>query len=342
MAATVVPSVMVNIKALDQDNYDYWFFRVKTYLMAEGLWDVVDGTNIPPTVEDPKFMAWQKNNARALQAIIIFCGEDAELFIKYITTAKDAWDILVKQFKPSEILETPEEISEVDSNDSSSSIDGDEDSEVQVAGAHAHFFEEVHARNWEAVKELIRGNRRAIRAKSQNTDKTALHFAVQFGDVNGVKALLPFMENKDLEMLDRDGHTPLSMAILEKDTDVMTKIATCMVEKNKELLLRIVDPSTDTIPLLMALRLDRPKMAAYLYSTTPLEKLKKRDQAELISTSLRVKYIDTSLDLIRRFPSLAIAQDHSGESPLNALANTAGLFKNASQLGIWERWIYNC
>ncbi|PRQ56934.1 putative ankyrin repeat-containing domain, PGG domain-containing protein [Rosa chinensis] len=148
------------------------------------------------------------------------------------------------------------------------------------------------------------------------------------------------MENKDLEMVDRDGHTPLSMAILEKDTDVMTEIAKCMVEKNKQLLLRIVDPSTNTIPLLMALTLERPKMATYLYDTTPLEKLKNRDRAELLSTSLRVKHLDKSWDLIQRFPSLAIAQDHSGESPLNELASTPGLFLNTRQLRIWERWIY--
>ncbi|KAM5551095.1 hypothetical protein ABKV19_027467 [Rosa sericea] len=306
MAATVVPSVMVNVNALNRYNYDHWFFWVETYLLAEDLWDVVEGTNKPPKPEDPEFKAWRKNNARALQAIIIFCGEDAESFLKG-KTAKEAWNILEKQFKP-----YSKDTSEVDSNDSSSSIDGHEDSEVQMAGAHASFFSAVRDLNWEAVKEFIGQKRPLIRAKSEKTDKTALHLAVQFKSVTGVKMLLPFTLNKDLEMVDRDGHTPLSMAILEKDTDEMIEIAKCIVEKNTKLLLHIVDPSTNTIPLLMALSLDRPKMTRYLYRNTPLEKLKKRDRAELLSTSFRVKLLDISWDLIQRFPCLATAQDHSG------------------------------
>lgn len=80
MAATIVSSVMVNLKALDKNNYKHWSFRVKTYLVAEDLRDVVEDTNDPPKLEDGKaiFMAWRKNNARALYAITISCGEDAE------------------------------------------------------------------------------------------------------------------------------------------------------------------------------------------------------------------------------------------------------------------------
>ena len=52
--------------------------------------------------------------------------------------------------------------------------------------------------------------------------------------------------------------------------------------------------------------------------------------------------IDISLDLLHRFPKLAITKDHSGESPLNELASTRVLFSDASQLGIWKRLIYRC
>ncbi|KAM5580884.1 hypothetical protein ABKV19_010210 [Rosa sericea] len=370
MAATLVPSVMINLKALNQDNYKHWSFSVKTYLLAEDLWDVVKGINEPPKLKDgeeeAEFMGWRKNNARALHVITIFCGEDAKSSISDIEKAKDAWNTLAEKFEPPEILVTPEENSEVDSNDDTGSNDGSgsifwwndrNGSEVDwnqwnVEASlllqygyefYESFFQDVGVRRWEHVKELIRQHPEAARAIERSAGKTAFQVAVWNEDVRGVKELLPVMKNKDLEMLDVNGRTALSLAILTGDTDDATKIVKCIVEEKTELLLRIVDPIANTIPLLYALSLDKPKMTRYLYSVTPLKKLKSRDAAELISTGLRFKNLDIPLDLLRCFPNLAIAKDHSGESPLNELASTrAGLFSNASNLGIWKRLIYNC
>ncbi|PQP92524.1 uncharacterized protein Pyn_19047 [Prunus yedoensis var. nudiflora] len=78
--ATVVPGSIV-LEVLNQDNYEQWSFRVKTYLLAKDLWDIVEA----PTQEFGEGVGdkvWTKKNAEALYAIQISCGTDIFTFIK--------------------------------------------------------------------------------------------------------------------------------------------------------------------------------------------------------------------------------------------------------------------
>ncbi|KAB2613691.1 hypothetical protein D8674_036007 [Pyrus ussuriensis x Pyrus communis] len=65
MVAKVVPTLL-NCK-----NYDIWTARIKKYLAAENLWDIVEGTYEPPIREDGEtdHEAWRKKNDKALCAI---------------------------------------------------------------------------------------------------------------------------------------------------------------------------------------------------------------------------------------------------------------------------------
>lgn len=101
-AAAAVPSGIV-LKVLTANNYEDWSFRVKTYLLAKGLWKVVESAKEPPRVEggdEAEFEAWNEKNAEALHAIHISCGEDIFPFIRGIDTAKAAWNTLEKKLKP--------------------------------------------------------------------------------------------------------------------------------------------------------------------------------------------------------------------------------------------------
>ncbi|XP_004306368.1 PREDICTED: uncharacterized protein LOC101301903 [Fragaria vesca subsp. vesca] len=216
---------------------------------------------------------------------------------------------------------------------------------ARLAADYRPFFWNVRSGEWEAAKEFINQHPEAVRAKDQSNGWTALQLAIFYNRVDGVKELLPLMKKKDLDIVpakERSSFTALSMAIHNRDTEDAVEIVKCIVEKNRKLLLRVVHPSANAVPLQYALDRDKPKMARYLCSVTPIEKLKSRDAAELVSTCLRLKHLDISLDLLQRFPKLAITKDHSGESPLNELASTRVLFSDASQLGIWKRLIYRC
>ena len=65
------------LEVLKQDNYLDWNVRVKTYLMAQDLWDVVESRSEPPTQENATaFKAWSKTNAMALHVIQMLCGPE--------------------------------------------------------------------------------------------------------------------------------------------------------------------------------------------------------------------------------------------------------------------------
>lgn len=99
MAAKVVPSAIV-LQVLNQGNYEEWSFRIKTYLLAEDLWDVVKGTTTKPPKdgEADKIKDWKKRNAKALHAIQISCGVETFSLIKGISRAHVAWNTLAEKF----------------------------------------------------------------------------------------------------------------------------------------------------------------------------------------------------------------------------------------------------
>lgn len=95
--ATVVPGSIV-LEVLNQDNYEQWSFRVKTYLLAKDLWDIVEAPTQEFGDEGVGEKVWTKKNAEALYAIQISCGTDIFTFIKNSEKAKDAWYTLENRF----------------------------------------------------------------------------------------------------------------------------------------------------------------------------------------------------------------------------------------------------
>jgi Na+-transporting NADH:ubiquinone oxidoreductase subunit NqrC len=85
---------------LEKHNYVDWSVRVKTYLVAHHLWEIIEATTQPPRQEDDEvdFKAWSKKNSMALHVIQISCGPDSFSKIIGISSAKVAWDSLVKKF----------------------------------------------------------------------------------------------------------------------------------------------------------------------------------------------------------------------------------------------------
>jgi hypothetical protein len=91
----------VVLQVLEKHNYVDWSVRVKTYLMARCLWEIIDQeTTEPPWQEDDEaaFKAWSKKNSTALHVIQISCGPDAFSKITKISFAKEAWYKLEKKF----------------------------------------------------------------------------------------------------------------------------------------------------------------------------------------------------------------------------------------------------
>ena len=78
-------------------NYELWSIQVKTYLVGQDLWDVVEADE-PSATDEAEIKAWRKMNATALHAIQVSCESDALSVIKDITSAKSAWATLADEF----------------------------------------------------------------------------------------------------------------------------------------------------------------------------------------------------------------------------------------------------
>nr|POE55965.1 hypothetical protein CFP56_64387 [Quercus suber] len=95
MESRIASSAAVS-EVLNVNNYLVWKVQVRTYLIAQDLWEIVKATDECPKQEDDEaaFKAWTKKNAMALHVIQISCEPRLCFVIRRISLAKIAWDTL--------------------------------------------------------------------------------------------------------------------------------------------------------------------------------------------------------------------------------------------------------
>ncbi|KAL5567497.1 hypothetical protein UlMin_024072 [Ulmus minor] len=201
------------------------------------------------------------------------------------------------------------------------------------------FFNYVGEGNWEAVKQFLTLHEEAVRVISPTYGRTALHVAVTFGHLHIIEELVNLMTVEELEIEDCDGFTAFLIAV-DKGNISMVK---CMLEKNANLL---SIGTNNPIPVMSAIYSGQKEMARYLYSLTVQQQVflenNGRLGAALIVDCIRNYMFDIAMDLIKRHPSLIIAEDLWRETPVGILAYQHTLFPSGFQLRFWQRWIYNC
>ncbi|XP_062174686.1 uncharacterized protein LOC133879892 isoform X3 [Alnus glutinosa] len=315
-------TLAVILQVLEKDNYVAWTVRVKTYLMAHDLWDVIEATTEAPSLEDDEaaFKAWSMKNSTALHVIQISCGPDTISKIIQISSAKIAWDTLAKKY----VVPTDA--------DSGSGENGNVDY-VQYEALR----EALKTGNWNAAEEFLERQPDARSAKITNLGETGLHLAVRAGHERIVEKLMDVMSEEDLVVKDTHGDTALVPAICAGNY----RMTACMVGKNKNLV--SIKSSDLDIPANQAIFIGHTELARYLYSLTPLEDLmqeKAGNGATLCTWAIYNRSLDIALDLIRKCPHLALAPSKAGQSPLYALADMPNAFPSRVELVFWKRWIY--
>ncbi|PQQ10243.1 uncharacterized protein Pyn_39242 [Prunus yedoensis var. nudiflora] len=325
MMKGLVPAGAIVVDVLSKDNYEHWSALVQNYLLAQGLWDVVEATAEPPVPEEAdKFIAWRKKTAAALYAIQISSGPDAFSVIKGISSANIAWDILAQTFKPQRWRSV---------QSANSSNNPDENNELRP------FFAAVKIGDWEETNKILREKPNAIRARS-STGETALHIATKLGHEHMVEELVghEHMTAEDLE-IQHFGWTALHLA-----ARLSLKMVKCMVEKNRNLL-GVVEESHGLTPILFAAKNDLWDIVHYLYPLTPIEDLMPENGpygAGLVCFCFYAKQFDIAWALLQRYPRLAITKGPTGESPIFVLADIPSVFPSGTPLKFWQRWIYDC
>lgn len=94
MEARTTPSAVVS-ECLRKDNYANWSVCVKSYMLANNLWEFII-REIPANRNN--WPGWERRNARALHAIQISCGPDILSQIRHIESAREAWNSLDRMY----------------------------------------------------------------------------------------------------------------------------------------------------------------------------------------------------------------------------------------------------
>nr|XP_028964554.1 ankyrin repeat-containing protein ITN1-like [Malus domestica] len=311
MACGIGPEV------LNQNNYTPWSMRIKTYLVAKDLWDVVQ-TEHPEVGPSDKHKVWKQRNAQALHAIQLSCGDDILSFISDATSAKSAWDILLDKFEihrrffkgngsskgedvggsqrsmkkltslRSIVIGTPVELKSPTDDKTRHGVD---DSYL------GPLFSDVWRGDWKAAKAFLDQNPEAIGKVYSKDGGTIIHSAILFKRFDIVKELLQWMREEDLAITDQHGCTPLIYAINQGSIEIVEN----MIEMNKNIAAMRIPPDNMT-PVLYAFSLGFNEIARKLYKVTPPEELtcgpnEGRDGAELISSCFYAQSFGTYINV---------------------------------------------
>ncbi|BFG21054.1 hypothetical protein CerSpe_073280 [Prunus speciosa] len=320
MATRAVSADVAVVEVLNARNYVDWSVLVKTYLLAQDLWDVVEEDEEEDEEEeeeaDDKFKAWRKKNATALHKIQISCGREAFSLIRNTTSAKHAWDTLAEKFKPK-----PGK------------------SPVQILNLNkSPLFDAVWSGDWNKTNEFLTLHPNAIRARHPHSNMTALHMATTLEHEHIVEELMQFMSEEDLEITDNEGWTALALAARRGNL----KMVECMVRKSKKIL-GIPTGNRNTTPIILASLVEHWDVVHYLYSVTPPQDLmpeKGPYGAGLLCNFITGMKFGIALELIQCCPQLVFTKNYGGVFPMQAFIPSA--FPSGTRLKFWQRWIYNC
>ncbi|KAF5190564.1 Ankyrin repeat-containing protein [Thalictrum thalictroides] len=193
--------------------------------------------------------------------------------------------------------------------------------------------------NWNCFKDYVYVLPGAKARKVNEEGETFLHLAVARGKEQFVKGLVNLMSPEDLLLTDKYGYTALSLAAIS-GTKEMAEI---MVEKNPKLLLvhNKVSDDIHEIPVVTAARHENTDMVHYLYEHTPKDQLdpdKGKDGATLLTKLIISDLFDIALDLLNKYPTLAIADDYDKRNAITELARKPSTFPSGRRHKLWQKF----
>ncbi|KAM5575619.1 hypothetical protein ABKV19_014531 [Rosa sericea] len=219
MASTPVGSNALILEVLDRSNYEDWRSRLKTYLLAEDLWEAVEAIVKPPKLEDDQtdYKAWTKKNAKALYAIQNTCGRELFSFIREIETAKSAWEALEQECKV---------------------MQGYDENNANHSVRYELFIESVSSGDWDKAKKCLG----EVDVRSVLVVKTvyiyggeiALHVAAEEGHAHIVKELVHLMTQEDLKTKTDFGDTALHLAAYKGHLHIVKELPVLLMGEVKD------------------------------------------------------------------------------------------------------------
>ncbi|KAH1097726.1 hypothetical protein J1N35_014647 [Gossypium stocksii] len=214
-----------------------------------------------------------------------------------------------------------------------------EDDPKDASTRYLPLYKAVDGGDLEATKKFLDQHPDALCSSLSTDGDTALHIAVLAGHVDIVEELVGRLSALELAVKQKYGSTALNFAAIGG----VTEIAELLVEKNRKLL--EIPNDHEQIPLVVAALYGHRDLVQYLYLKTPIEELdptSKNHGAILLTACIMDEFYDIALDLVQRYPLLAIAEDTDKDTALHILAQKPSAFPSGSQLTFWQRWTYKC
>ncbi|KAE9449792.1 hypothetical protein C3L33_18300, partial [Rhododendron williamsianum] len=320
---------------LTEDNYEYWKVCLESYLISQGLWDVVTGKKPQPAKDADGYEDWTRKNASALHAIQLSCGPDIYKKFRKTTSAKDAWEHLV-----------PSQLRWPDDHEDSVEENGKKSEKCVIDKFHhlsyRTLYNAIENGDWEETKRLLDMGGNSVSARITSKGDTALHVAIMAGHLGIAEKLVILMSADDLEITNEFGSTALSLAAISG----CTKLAKAMVDKNPKLVTVSNDLHIDgAIPVIVASLYNRKDMVHYLYKVTPIDELspeKGHNGSTLLHCLISAEIYDVALALLEEYPKLGLTEDRFGKYTLRILAQKPSAFPSGNKLAFWRRWMYSC
>ncbi|EOX92462.1 Ankyrin repeat family protein, putative [Theobroma cacao] len=174
-------------------------------------------------------------------------------------------------------------------------------------------YKAVDSGDLEATKKFLDQHPSALTSSLSADGDTALHIAVLAGHVEIVEELVGHMSAQEIAVKQKFGSTALNFA------------------------------AVGGIPLVVAALYGHRDLVQYLYKETPMEELDPTNinlGPILLTACIINEFYDIALDLVQRYPQLAIAEDIEQDTALHSLAQKPSAFPSGTQLETWQWWIY--
>ncbi|XP_022847426.1 uncharacterized protein LOC111369924 isoform X1 [Olea europaea var. sylvestris] len=310
---------------LTEDNFISWKNCLTNYLVGNGLWGVVSAQEIEPDkTNKQEHEKWKKQNALALHAIQLSCGQAIYSKFKNVDiNANYVWTQLAEQG------------------------DHDKESRVEDNGLSEYLeygplYEAIEKGNWHDIEGFFQEKKLPFTESVSSHKETALHMATLSGQTEIAKKLVKLMGPKELEQKNEHGATTLSFAAICGATELAKE----MVSKNEELVtIETAGQEYGQLPVMVVALYRQKGMVHYLYNKTPKDVLSPEKGANgvtLLNYLISADIYDVALLLLEKYPQLGVIPDVNDNYALKLLAQRPSAFPSGTELSFWEKLIYYC
>ncbi|KAL0333696.1 UNVERIFIED_CONTAM: hypothetical protein Sangu_1525800 [Sesamum angustifolium] len=280
-------------------NYPVWKQQMLCIIQSQGLLGFIDGTNPPPPPETAA------DATTAVPDYDIWSRTDVLLKGWILCSLEDdiAYEVLELQTSGEVWLELENKFQRLSGEGSTEEETEQQEAEGQdLKEHHLLLYRAALQGNWEAAKQIFDHHPEAMTARIDRAELTALHIAVGAGRraIRFVEKLVALMAEDSIAAKDENGSTALAFAATVGNVEAAAILVNRM-------------PSLLYIPNFVGLR--------------------------LLLCVIDAEFLDTALDLVAKYPDLAILKDSYYFSALEKITTKKSVFCSERRFNFWERFI---